>query len=129
MAKKTTNDLLTPVDKLIDKPSVSTPSPTKSSLPARDPDDISIAALESEMPDIDDQRRWQLFVMAKNFELAKSLDPDVRAKALERLAKTSVVGLYEQKVQVNVTQLPPEELQKKIDLLVNRINERTLNPK
>jgi len=131
MAKKTTNNLLTPADEICDKTVDKSSAPIHSSAPlaAYDPDDISIAALESRMPDLDDQRRWQMFIMSKNFELAKSLDPDVKAKALERLAKTSIAGLYEQRVQVNITNLPAEELQKKLDALVNRINERVIDHK
>lgn len=80
----------------------------------------------NKMPDLDDKIAWQHFVMQKNFELANDPDVDVRSKALERLAKSSVVGLYEQKVQINVATLPANELQGKLEMLVNRINERAL---
>jgi hypothetical protein len=79
------------------------------------------------MPDLDDKKGWTQHVMRKNYDLSNSADPDIAAKALDRLAKTSVVGLYEDRVQVNVTQLPPEELQRKIESLVNRINERVVS--
>ena len=78
------------------------------------------------MPDLDDKAAWQHFVMAENYELANDPDVDVRSKALERLAKSSIVGLYEQKVQINVSTLAPEALQDKLEMLVNRINERAL---
>ena len=90
-------------------------------------DDMSIDALAADMPDLDDQRRWQAFVMSQNFALATSPDPDIKAKALERLAKTSVVGLYETKVSVNINTLPVDEIQAKLEKLVNRINEKTIN--
>ena len=80
----------------------------------------------NKMPDLDDKAAWQRFVMQKNYEL--SLDPDVdvdvRSKALERLAKTSIVGLYETKVVVNISALPTEALQGKLESLVERINAR-----
>jgi len=88
--------------------------------------DLSLESLSEQMPDIDDQRRWQVYVMAKNYELSQSKDPDVRAKALERLAKTTLVGLYETKVSVNINTLPADELQAKLEKLVNRINEKVL---
>ena len=78
------------------------------------------------MPDLDDKAAWQFFVMQKNYELANDEDVEVRSKALERLAKSSIVGLYEQKVQINVSTLAPEALQDKLSALVNKINERVL---
>jgi hypothetical protein len=89
---------------------------------------LSIEELSEEMPDLDDQRKWKMYVLAKNYELTKSKDPDVRGKALERLAKTSVVGLYETRVQVSVSSLPTDELQAKLEKLVNRINEKVIGP-
>lgn len=80
----------------------------------------------NKMPDLDNKTEWQRFVMAKNYELANDPDVDVRSKALERLAKSSIVGLYETKISVNVSLLPPEALQDKLESLVNRINERAL---
>lgn len=80
----------------------------------------------NKMPDLDDKTAWQHFVMSKNYELANDPDPDTRGKALERLAKSSIVGLYETKISVNVSLLPPEALQDKLESLINRINERQL---
>jgi len=113
--------VLTKVDEL-----VSSLVNTKSKHKPEVESDLSLESLSSQMPDIDDQRRWQIYVMAKNYELSKSKDPDVRAKALERLAKTTLVGLYETKVSVNINTLPAEELQSKLEKLVNRINEKVL---
>jgi hypothetical protein len=76
------------------------------------------------MPDLDDKLAWQRFVMQKNYELSLDPDVDVRSKALERLAKTSIVGLYETKVVVNISTLPTEALQGKLESLVERINAR-----
>ncbi len=76
------------------------------------------------MPDLEDKAAWQHFVMQKNYELANDPDPDTRSKALERLAKSSIVGLYENKVQINVSTLAPEALQDKLTNLVDRINAR-----
>lgn len=76
------------------------------------------------IPDLDNKTEWQTFVMAKNYELANDPDPDTRGKALERLAKSCIVGLYETKISVNVSLLPPEALQDKLESLVNRINSR-----
>ena len=80
----------------------------------------------NKMPDLDDKASWQHFVMKKNYELSLDPDVEVRSKALERLAKTSIVGLYEQKVQINVSALPANELQDKLEMLVDRINKRAL---
>lgn len=82
--------------------------------------------LSGTMPDLDNKTEWQTHVMSKNYELSNSPDPDIAAKALERLAKSSIVGLYEQKVQVSINMLPPEELKLKLESLVNRINERVV---
>ncbi len=76
------------------------------------------------MPDLDDKAAWQRFVMQKNYELSLDPDVEVRSKALERLAKTSIVGLYETKVVVNISTLPTEALQGKLESLVERINAR-----
>jgi hypothetical protein len=62
--------------------------------------------------------------MQKNYELSLDPDVEVRSKALERLAKTSIVGLFEQKIQVSINTLPTEELQGKLESLVERINAR-----
>ena len=78
----------------------------------------------NKMPDLDDKAAWQRFVMQKNYELSLDPDVDVRSKALERLAKTSIVGLYETKVVVNISTLPTEALQGKLESLVERINAR-----
>ena len=78
----------------------------------------------NKMPDLDDKLAWQRFVMQKNYELSLDPDVEVRSKALERLAKTSIVGLYEQKVQINISTLPTEALQGKLESLVERINAR-----
>ena len=86
-----------------------------------EPETIAVA-----MPDLDNKTHWQTHVMEQNFILSIDPDPDIRAKALERLAKTSIVGLYETKVQVSINLLPPEELQLKVESLVNRINERVV---
>jgi hypothetical protein len=80
----------------------------------------------TKMPDLDDKTAWQRFVMQKNYELSLDPDVEVRSKALERLAKTSIVGLYETKVVVNVAALPAADLQNKLESIINRINERTL---
>ena len=78
----------------------------------------------NKMPDLDDKAAWQRFVMQKNYELSLDPDVEVRSKALERLAKTSIVGLYETKVVVNISTLPTEALQGKLESLVERINAR-----
>jgi len=81
----------------------------------------------SRMPGLDEKEKWAKYVMAQNFQLTEHPDPDVRAKALERLAKTSVVGLYENQITVNVNTLPADEIQRKLEKLVNRINEKVIN--
>lgn len=64
--------------------------------------------------------------MAKNCELANDPDLDTRSMALERLAKSSVVGLYETKISVNVSTLAPEAVRVELSNLVDRINQRAL---
>jgi len=73
------------------------------------------------MPDLDDQLSWQKFVMAKNYELAESLDPTLSGKALEHLARCSPVGLMEERIRVDVNQLSAEDLHKRLHALVGRI--------
>ena len=78
----------------------------------------------TKMPDVDDKTEWQRIVMQKNYELSLDPDVEVRSKALERLAKTNIVGLYEEKIQVSINTLPTEALQGKLESLVERINAR-----
>jgi hypothetical protein len=87
---------------------------------------MSIEEAVALMPGMDEQERWQQYVVASNFVLANHHDPEIKAKALERLAKTSTVGLYESKITVNVNTLPKEEIQRRLETLVNRINARVI---
>lgn len=81
---------------------------------------------EPSMPDLDDRAAWQRHVMQKNYELSNSTDPDIVAKALDRIAKTSVVGLYEERVQVNVDSMTREQVQERLQQLADRILGRTI---
>ena len=63
---------------------------------------------------------WQNFVLTKLFEQANDLDPKVSKAALDTLARTSAVGLMEQKIDVNVVHKSSEELQDELRRAMDR---------
>ena len=73
------------------------------------------------MPDIDDKLAWQRVIMEKNYILANHPNPDIAGKALERLARSNPVALYEERVSVSISSLSTEELQLRLDKLVGKI--------
>ena len=78
----------------------------------------------SDMPDLDDKAAWQRLVMLKNYELAHHPDADDQSKALDRLAKTGPVALYEARIAVSMSTLSPEEIQGRLNQLVQKILNR-----
>ena len=53
----------------------------------------------------------QNFVLTKYFQQANDPDPKIAKAALDSLAKTNVVGLMDQKIEVNVAQRTSEDLE------------------
>lgn len=61
---------------------------------------------------------WQNFCMYKYFELANDPDPKISKPALDSLAKTSVVGLHEERQEININTKSTVELE---GVLMNKI--------
>ena len=57
------------------------------------------------------KRLMQNFVLTKYFQQANDPDPKIAKAALDSLAKTNVVGLMDQKIEVNVAQRTSEDLE------------------
>lgn len=66
------------------------------------------------------QTQWQNFVLTKLFEQANDLDPKISKPALDTLAKTSAVGLMDQKVDVSITHKSSEELESALKKALER---------
>lgn len=58
------------------------------------------------------QEQWQNFILFKYHQLANDPDPKVAKPALDSLAKTNVVGLTNERVEVNINSKSTEELEK-----------------
>ena len=59
------------------------------------------------------------YVMFKFFELAEDPDPKVSMRALENLAKTADVGLFSERVEINITQKTTVDLEKDLMKLIS----------
>lgn len=68
-----------------------------------------------------DKTGWQNYIMSRYFELSQDLDPRVSKPALDSLAKTSVVGLMETKVEVSVTTKSETEITSEALMLLRKI--------
>jgi hypothetical protein len=69
------------------------------------------------------------YVVYKLFEHAESEDPKVSLKALEFLAKSSDVGLFADKIEININQKSTVELESELSSLLKGIAQRSLAPK
>lgn len=67
---------------------------------------------------------WQNFCMYKYFELANDPDPKISKPALDSLAKTSVVGLHEERQEININTKSTIELQSEALTLLRSIAKR-----
>lgn len=64
------------------------------------------------------------YVMYRLFEHAEDPDPKVSLKALEYLAKSSDVGLFTEKVEININQKSTVELETDLTTLIKNIANR-----
>jgi len=70
------------------------------------------------------KEQWQNFVMKKYFEQANDIDPKVSKPALDALAKTSLVGLHEERKEINLEIKSSIELQAEALTLLRSIAHR-----
>lgn len=73
---------------------------------------------------IDPTTKMRNYVMFKLFELAESPDEKTSMRALENLAKTSEIGLFSDKVEININQKSTAELEENLARLVGNILHR-----
>lgn len=62
------------------------------------------------MPDLDDRRGWQQHTMMMLYKHSFDPDPKVALQALDKIAKTSVAGLSEERVVMDVRSKSIDEL-------------------
>jgi hypothetical protein len=62
--------------------------------------------------------------MYKYFELANDADPKISKPALDSLAKTSIVGLHEERQEININTKSTIELQSEALMLLRSIAKR-----
>ena len=67
---------------------------------------------------LDPTTKMRNYVMYKFFELAENEDVKTSMRALENLAKTSDIGLFSEKVEVNINQKSTSDLEKDLATLV-----------
>ena len=67
---------------------------------------------------LDPTTKMRNYVMYKFFELAENEDVKTSMRALENLAKTSEIGLFSEKVEVNINQKSTSDLEKDLATLV-----------
>lgn len=65
------------------------------------------------------------YVMYKFFELAEDADPKVSMRALENLAKTADIGLFAERVEINIHQKTTVDLESELSLLLKNIASRS----
>lgn len=68
------------------------------------------------------------YVMFKFFELAESDDPKTSMRALENLAKTADIGLFSERVEININQKTTVDLEKDLSRLIQTALQRELPP-
>lgn len=69
----------------------------------------------------DPMHKMRNYVMYKFFEHAENEDPKISLKALEYLAKSSEVGLFTDRVEINIHEKPTEELKSELTSLISSI--------
>lgn len=67
--------------------------------------------------------------MYKFFELAEDPDPKVSMRALENLAKTADIGLFSERVEININQRTTVDLEADLSKLIHSVLERQTNTK
>lgn len=107
-------------------PTLRAAAPTKPALLALEK---ALSKFSGSMPGTKEE--WQNYVMSRYFELASDIDPKISKPALDALAKTNVVGLMEERVEVNINTRSTVELETelltKIDKILRRQEERVIN--
>lgn len=76
----------------------------------------------------DPVNKMRNYVMYKFFEHAENEDPKVSLKALEYLAKSSEVGLFTDRIEVNIHEKPTEDLKTELTSLISSILTRSKAP-
>ena len=62
------------------------------------------------VPDLDDRRAWQKHTMTLLYKHSFDPDPKISLQALDKIAKTSVAGLSEERVIMDVRSKSMDEL-------------------
>lgn len=62
------------------------------------------------VPDLDDRRAWQQHTMTMLYKHTFDPDPKISLQALDKIAKTSVAGLSEERVVMDVRSKSMDEL-------------------
>lgn len=70
---------------------------------------------------VDPSTKMRNYVMFKFFELAENPDEKVSMRALENLARTSDIGLFAEKIEVNINQKSTAELESDLTRLVTNL--------
>lgn len=70
----------------------------------------TVASSPFGMPDLDDRRGWQKHTMGMLYKHSFDPDPKVSLQALDKIAKTSVAGLAEERVVMDVRNRSMDEL-------------------
>lgn len=112
---------LTPEERdwLIQQPTNPSPPPTPAAQAALE---RQLARFNFVVPGSKEQ--WQSYVMYKYFELTLDPDPKISKPALDALAKTNIVGLHEDKQEINITTKSTIELQSEALSLLRSIARR-----
>jgi len=97
--------------------------------PSPAPTPAAQAALEKQLARFNfvvpgSKEQWQSYVMYKYFELTLDSDPKISKPALDALAKTNIVGLHEEKLEVSINTKSTIELQSEALMLLRNIARR-----
>ena len=97
--------------------------------PSPPPTPAAQAALERQLARFNfvvpgSKEQWQSYVMYKYFEQTLDPDPKISKPALDALAKTNIVGLHEDKQEINITTKSTIELQSEALALLRSIARR-----
>lgn len=77
----------------------------------------------------DPSAKMRNYVMYKFLELAEDPDPKVSMRALENLAKTADIGLFSERVEININQRTTVDLEADLSKLIHSVLERQTNTK
>lgn len=94
-------------------------------------DEPAPATYDYGMPDLDDRRGWQKHTMSMLYRHSFDPDPKISLQALDKISKTSVAGLAEERVVMDVRNKSVDELK---SLLFDKVHtilareEKVINP-